>query len=244
MIRQSCAFYNVLPETLKMKPGLGKLLIYISAIVLTLCSCAAMAQEHAEGSSHQFQDTAHWVYIFESPERAKWQKPDEIIRALHLKAGQTVVDIGAGTGYFTRRFARAVGPSGQAIGLDVEPGMTAYMKADAAKLNLPNYRARTVKADDPQLAPHFADVVFFCNVLHHISNRVSYLRRLKPALKPGGRVAVIDFKPDSPMGPPPTMRIARDQMIVIFKIAGYRLVRDHNFLPYQYFVEFESATSR
>ena len=67
-----------------------------------------------------------------TPARAKWQKPDQVVRALNLKPGQTIVDIGAGTGYFTRRFARAVGPTGMAIGLDIEPGMVAYMKADAA----------------------------------------------------------------------------------------------------------------
>jgi ubiquinone/menaquinone biosynthesis C-methylase UbiE len=179
-----------------MKPGLRKLLVSISGIVLTLFVCAAMAQEHAQGSPRQFQDTAHWVQVFESPERAKWQKPDQVVQALDLKPGQTVVDIGAGTGYFTRRFARAVGPSGQAIGLDIEPGMAAYMNADAAKLKLPNYQARTVKADDPELAPHSANLVFFCNVLHHVTNRVSYLKKLEAALKPGGRVAVIDFKPE------------------------------------------------
>lgn len=68
----------------------------------------------------------HWVGVFESPDRFKWQKPDEVVRALDLTPGQTVIDIGAGTGYFTRRFAKAVGPSGAVIGLDVEPGMVDY----------------------------------------------------------------------------------------------------------------------
>lgn len=241
MIQPGFLSYNVLPQILKMKPGPRKLLVSISGIALTLFACAAMAQEHAEGSPHQFRDTPHWVQVFESPQRAKWQKPDEVVRALDLKPGQTVVDIGAGTGYFTRRFARAVAPSGQAIGLEIEPGMTAYMNADAAKLKLPNYQARTVKADDPELEPHCADLVFFCDVLHHVSNRVAYLEKLVRALKPGGRVAVIDFKSDSPIGPPKAMRIARDRMIAIFKDAGYRLVREHNFLPDQYFLEFEPA---
>ncbi len=160
------------------------------------------------------------------------------MRALDLKPGQTVVDIGAGTGYFTRRFARLVGPSGKAIGLDIEPGMVAYMKADAARLKLPNYQARMVKPDDPELAPHCADLIFFCDVLHHLGNRVAYLEKLKPALKPGGRIAVIDFKRNSPIGPPSAMRISREQMVATFEQAGFDLVKRHDFLPYQYFLEF------
>jgi arsenite methyltransferase len=161
------------------------------ALVLSLAlslAHPAHAQEHAQGGQHQFHNISHWAEVFESPARAKWQKPDEVVRALDLKPGQTVVDIGAGTGYFTRRFARAVRPSGEALGLDVEPGMVAYMKADAARLKLSNYHARVVRADTPQLGPHSVDVVFFCDVLHHIDNRDAYLQILKPALKPGGRV--------------------------------------------------------
>ena len=199
------------------------------------------AQEHAESAHHGFEDTSHWARSFESPARAKWQKPAEVVRVLHLKPGQTVVDIGAGTGYFTRRFARAVGTSGKAIGLDIEPGMVAYMKADAKKLKLSNYEARLAKPNDPELEPQSVDVVFFCDVLHHIDDRVAYLRQIEPALKPGGRVAVLDFKKSAPLGPPTTMKIARQEMIAEFKEAGYRLVGEHHFLPYQYFLEFEPS---
>jgi arsenite methyltransferase len=225
-----------------MMPSVSKCSSVFGLLLVLSVAHVARAQEHAEGAPHEFQDTAHWAGVFESPARAKWQKPDEVVRALNLKPGQTVVDIGAGTGYFTRRFARAVGPSGKAIGLEIEPGMVAYMEADAKKLKLPNYQARLVKPDDPELAPHSVDVAFFCNVLHHIDDRVAYLRKLRSALKPGGRVAVLDFKKTAPIGPPAAMRIARDQMIAQFKQGGYRLVGEHDFLPYQYFLEFESAS--
>ena len=182
----------------------------------------------------------HWAQVFESPERTKWQKPDEVVSALKLKPGQTVIDIGAGTGYFTRRFAKAVAPSGEALGLDIEPAMIDYMKADAKKQGLKNYHARLVKADDPELAPHSADVVFFCDTLHHVDDRVAYFRKLSSALKPGGRVIVIDFeKKPLPVGPPPEHKLSRDEVIAEFHSAGYRLVRDHDFLLYQYFLEFE-----
>lgn len=211
-------------------------------LALTM-SWASVAQEHAEAAPHEFQDAQYWAKIFESPARAKWQKPDDVVKALDLKPGETVVDIGAGTGYFTRRFAKAVGPSGEALGLDIEPGMIEYMKADAKKLGLKNYEARVVKPDDPRLAPHSADVVFFCDVLHHVDDRVAYLKTIAPALRPGGRVAVVDFKKTAPFGPPASMRIAPAQMIDEFKQAGYRMARGHDFLPYQYFLEFEPASS-
>ncbi len=211
----------------------------LSAIAV---SFPALADEHAATSHHHFHDIQHWVQVFESEDRAKWQKPDEVVKALALKPGQNVADIGAGTGYFTRRFAAAVAPSGTAIGLDVEPGMVDYMNSDAKKLKLANYSARVVKPDNPGLAPASMDVVFFCDALHHIDDRIVYLKRIKAALKPGGRVADVDFKEGNlPVGPPPQHRLARAKVIDEFAQAGYRLAREHDFLPYQYFLEFEPA---
>jgi arsenite methyltransferase len=215
--------------------------ICVLGFALVLLASAARAQE-PQTAHHGFRDTEYWARAFEAPERAKWQKPDQVVSALNLKPGQTVVDIGAGTGYFTRRFARVVGPSGRAIGLDIEPGMIEYMHTDAKKLNLSNYQARLVKPDDPELAPRSADLIFFCDVLHYIDDRVAYLRKLEPALKPGGRVAVIDFKKTAPLGPPAPMKIPVQEMIAQFNKAGYRVVNDHQFLPYQYFLEFAPAS--
>jgi len=211
-----------------------------SLLVLSVFSAASA--EAPQTANHAFQDTAHWAQVFESPVREEWQKPGQVVSALHLKPGETVVDIGAGTGYFTRRLARAVGPSGKAIGLDIEPGMIEYMQADAKKLNLSNYDARLVKPDDPHLPLRSADVIFFCDVLHHIESRVAYLTKLRPALKPGGRVAVIDFRKTAPVGPPVGMRIPREEMIEQFKDAGFRVVGEYQFLPYQYYLEFEPAS--
>jgi ubiquinone/menaquinone biosynthesis C-methylase UbiE len=219
----------------------GKVSFCVLGLLPVLWVSAARAQE-PQTPHHGFQDTAHWARTFESPERAEWQKPDQVVIALTLKAGQIVVDIGAGTGYFTRRFARAVGPSGKAIGLDIEPGMVDYMKADAKRLDLPNYNAQLVKPNDPELPPRSADVIFFCDVLHHIDDRVAYLRKLKPALKPDGRVVVLDFKRAAPLGPPASMKIPRERMIEQFKSAGYRVIGEYQFLPYQYFLEFEPTS--
>lgn len=126
-----------------MQIRIRKIHIAAFAVILAfLASYAAHAQEHADGVHHGFHDAAHWAQVFESPERAKWQKPDEVVQAMKLQPGQQVFDIGAGTGYFTRRFAKAVAPSGEAVGLDIEPAMVDYMSADAKKQGLKNYGAR------------------------------------------------------------------------------------------------------
>jgi arsenite methyltransferase len=224
-----------------MKTGLRRTVMAAFAVMLALCAVhAARAQKPSENPHHGFHDAAYWAKTFESPERAKWQKPDQVVRALKLKPGQVVIDIGAGTGYFTRRFAKAVAPLGKAVGLDIEPEMVAYMQADAKKLGVNNYDARVVKPDDPGLAPNSVDLVFFCDTLHHMDNRVAYFRKLAAALRPGGRVAVIDFKKKPlPLGPPPEIKLSREQVVGEFHDAGYRLVAEYNFLPYQYFLEFE-----
>jgi len=206
---------------------------------MLLIVAAAHPASAQEAVHHRFEDAAHWATIFESDERTAWQEPDKVVDAMKLQPGQTVVDIGAGTGYFTRRFAKAVAPLGEAIGLDVEPGMVDYMKADAKKLGLTNYDARVVKPDDPALAPHSVDVIFFCDALHHIDDRAAYLRRLIPALKPGGRVIDVDFEKEPlPVGPPPPHKLAREVVVKEFHDGGYRLLREHDFLKYQYFLEF------
>jgi arsenite methyltransferase len=209
---------------------------FAGALLILAGAFSALAQEAVH---HRFEDAAHWATIFESPERTAWQEPDKVVEAMKLEPGQTVVDIGAGTGYFTRRFAKAVGPTGRAIGLDIEPGMVDYMKADAKKLRLANYDARVVKPDNPALAPHSVDVIFFCDALHHIDDRAAYLRRLILALKPGGRVIDVDFKKEPlPVGPPPPHKLAREEVIKEFRDGGYRLLREYDFLKYQYFLEF------
>jgi arsenite methyltransferase len=221
--------------------ALGAILIISVALA---ASRPARAQISEPSAHHGFSDVEHWAKVFESPERDRWQKPDVVVRELDLKPGQTVVDIGAGTGYFTRRFAAAVGPGGRAIGLDVEPAMVEYMHKDAKKLGLKNYQARVVKPDNPELAPDSVDLIFLCDTFHHLENRVEYFRRLAAALRPDGRVAIVDFQQRAlPVGPPAAMKVSLTEVRDEMGQAGYKMTRTYGFLPYQYFVEFEPRAS-
>jgi ubiquinone/menaquinone biosynthesis C-methylase UbiE len=215
--------------------------IFISTFLafLATTSCAGQPKHHTPAAQDRFTNIDHWAKVFEDPERQKWQKPDEVVKSLNLKPGDVVVDIGAGTGYFTRRFARAVGPEGKAIGLDIEKNMVKYMQEDARNLNMKNYTARVVKPDDPALEPQSVDVVFICNTYHHIGQRVGYMKRLSKSLKPYGRVVIVDFyKKPLPYGPPVSHKISKQTVIKEFQEAGYQLKQEWEFLPHQYFLEF------
>ncbi len=188
----------------------------------------------------KFENIDEWVKAFEDPERDEWQKPDEVVKSLNLKPGDVVADIGAGTGYFTRRFAKAVSPGGLALGLEIKPSMVQSMTKDAQKLELYNYKALLIKPDNPELEPGSVDLVFLCNAYHHIENRVDYLIKLSKCLKKYGRVVIVDFynKP-LPVGPQAAdHKLSKKAVLEEFLAAGYKLKHDKDFLPYQYYLEF------
>lgn len=195
--------------------------------------------QHGAAHEHHFDDIDKAVKMFEYPERDTWQKPEEVVKQVQLRTGDVVVDIGAGTGYFTRRFAAVVGPNGKATGLDIEASMVGYMTEDAKKHGLTQYSARKVLPNDPQLASQSVDVVFICDTYHHMQDRVAYLRLLAQALKPKGRVIIVDFqKRETPLGPPMKWRLTPDTVSEEFRQAGFQSGRSLDFLPYQYFLEF------
>jgi arsenite methyltransferase len=132
-------------------------------------------------------------FAYEGVGRDEWQKPDEVIRALELKAGDRVADLGAGSGYFTFRLARAVGPAGKVYAVDIDPDMIAYLGERAKEEKAPNVEIIAAKPDDPGLAPASVDLIFNCDAYHHIDDRVAYFANVAKTLRPGGRIAIVDF---------------------------------------------------
>jgi arsenite methyltransferase len=171
--------------------------------------------------------------------RDSWQKPDEVMKSLNLKPGDVVADIGAGTGYFTRRFAKAVSPGGQALGLEIVSSNVESMKRDADRLGLDTYVARLVEPDDPGFEPGSVDIVFLCDAYHHLRNRVEYFKKVSRGLKKDGRVVIVDFyNKRMAVGPPPSHTVAKAVVLEEMKAAGYKLLSDKDFLSYQYYLEF------
>ena len=186
--------------------------------------------QHGFGGAHQ------WAQYFDDPKRDGWQKPHEVIQALALEPDTVVADIGSGTGYFSVRLAHFV-PKGRVYGVDTEPDMVKYLADRAKREGLHNVTSLAGKAASPGL-PVKVDLILMVDVFHHISNRDQYFKKLKESLKPGGRLALIDFNEASPVGPPPADRIAADRVKAELGRAGYALAAEHTFLPNQYFLVF------
>ncbi|MFN8626195.1 MAG: methyltransferase domain-containing protein [Candidatus Binatia bacterium] len=186
---------------------------------------------------HRFEHAEDWVARFEDPARDPWQKPDDVIRTLALAPSASVADIGAGTGYFSVRFARAV-PEGRVFAIDVEPSMVEYVTERAKRDGLANIDGVLASPDDPHI-PAPVDLIVVVDTYHHLTDRSAYFRRLRRALRPAGRIAIIDFKPESKMGP--IEKVALAQVIRELAEAGYALVEQPTMLPEQYFLIFGVA---
>lgn len=218
-----------------MKRPLPAAAILAALFIAWLAYPASAQSPHTH--QHRFSGAEKWAQIFDDPARDAWQKPHEVIQALKLKPDAVIADIGSGTGYFAVRLARMV-PEGRVYGVDTEPDMVRYLAERAGRENFGNIASVQGAPDDPRL-PEKVDLVILVDAYHHIDDRERYFRRLRDWLKPGGRIAIIDFRPDSPQGPPKSARIAADRVKAELKSAGYSLAEEHTFLPYQYFLVFE-----
>jgi ubiquinone/menaquinone biosynthesis C-methylase UbiE len=202
------------------------------AAALAAAVSGQMPQQHhhVPGSAEEY------IRVLEDPQRDAWQKPHEVVMALALKPGEAVADIGAGSGYFTRRFAMH---AGKVYAVDIDAKLLEAAMRDAPK----NVEAVLAAPGDPKLPEASVDTIFFCDVLHHIGNRAAYYSKLVKALRPGGRIVAIEFhKKPLPLGPPEGMKISEEELIAEFQTAGFHKTRSFDFLPYQYFLEFERGS--
>jgi len=211
--------------------------LFLPAVAALLAAPVAAQSPHTH--QHSFSGAEQWAHVLDDPKRDAWQKPHEVIRALALKPDAVIADIGSGTGYFSVRLANMV-PKGRVYGVDVELDMVRYLAERAKREKRDNLIAVAGASGDPRL-PEKADLILMVDVFHHIEDRGPYFSKLRASLKPGGRVAIIDFRVDSPEGPPKAARIAPDRVIAELKGAGYVLAREHRFLPNQYFLVFRPA---
>ena len=214
--------------------------IWLFALLVFLPPPATPQTAPSGHDAHRFhRDSAAYIAALEDPARDAWQKPQEVLDALALRDGERVADIGAGSGYFALRFARRVGAGGRVFAVDVSKDMLAHLEAQAKTAQLTNVEPLLAAAADPGLPDASVDRVFFCDVWHHVDDQAGYLEKLKKALRPDGQIVMIDFhKRDLPVGPPVSMKIARTDLIAQMQRHGFRLAREHTFLPYQYFLVF------
>jgi ubiquinone/menaquinone biosynthesis C-methylase UbiE len=184
-------------------------------------------------------DPKAYIALLEDPARDAYQKPHEVVMALGLKDGERIADIGAGAGYFSLRFAQHVGADGRVYAVDISPDMIVHLNQRIRDARLDNVRTVLALPDDPLLPDASVDDVFLCETWHHIDHHPQYLAVLKKVLRPGGRIVIIDFqKTQTPVGPPMAMRVSREEVVRELEQNGFRLLKEHTFLPYQYFLVF------
>jgi SAM-dependent methyltransferase len=216
------------------------LLFVVAAFALLGTGVEPSLAQSSHTHQHSFGGAQQWAKYFDDPKRDAWQKPHEVIQALGLAPDAVVADIGSGTGYFSVRLAHFV-PNGRVYGVDTEPDMVKYLADRAKREGLKNVTSLTGKPDSPGL-PAKVDLILMVDVYHHISDRDQYFRKLKESLKPGGRIALIDFTEAAPMGPPLLDRIPAEKVKAELGQAGYSLAAEHAFLPNQYFLVFRPRT--
>lgn len=192
--------------------------------------------KHKGHKHHDFSDAELWIERFEDPARDKWQKPDLVVEMLGLQPGMNVADIGAASGYFTRRMASKILPGGFALAVDIEKNFFDYVTERAHKEGQHNLFTVECTEDDPRLPDATMDLVLIVDTLHHIQNRPSYYQKLKKSLRKDGRVVIVDFKKyaEIPVGPKPEERLKATRVQKEFEEAGFQVTVDQTSLEFQY----------
>lgn len=196
-----------------------------------------------EATSHRrFDDVEYWSGIFDAAERAAWQRPIELVRALGLAPGSVVADLGAGTGYFLSHLSASVGADGTVYAVEVEPTLVNHLRKRADEAGLDNVVPVLASFDNARLPARHVDLILIVDTFHHLDDRKVYFTRLKRSLAQSGRIAIVDWKKrELPEGPPLAHKIARDQVIDEMRAAEFELAAEFRFLPYQYCLVFEPA---
>ncbi|MFW5741254.1 MAG: class I SAM-dependent methyltransferase [Myxococcota bacterium] len=186
-----------------------------------------------------FEDVEKYIAFLERADRAAWQKPDAVVEGLELEGTETVADVGAGSGYFSFRFAEVL-PNGKVVAIDIEPEMIRHIHHKAMTEGVNNVAVEIAKPHDPSV-PKDADWVFICDVLHHVKDRAAWLSRMHEQTKSGAKVALIEFREGKlPEGPPESLKIGKKRLVELMTDAGFESIGEKkDILPYQYMLLFQ-----
>ncbi|HRI07277.1 MAG TPA: class I SAM-dependent methyltransferase [Nannocystaceae bacterium] len=206
-----------------------------------LCALLVLAGCRPEpGLPRHYDDPNAMIGEFEKEDRDAWSMPERVVRSLEIDSKEAVVaDIGAGSGYFSRRLAREV-PAGKVYAVDIDDTFHKYIEKNRESWGTPNIEPHLAFYDDPALPETSIDLVFMSNTYPYLRDRVAYLQRVRAALKPGGRLAIISYRvdanPPDPSAPEPKFRVSRDQTLAEADQAGFALDREETYLPHQFFL--------
>ncbi|MBU0753080.1 MAG: methyltransferase domain-containing protein [Gammaproteobacteria bacterium] len=216
----------------------------ILLVVVLALPVAAQERSLSPGVNRAYDgaDYRRWQGMFETEGREVFDKRHEIVAALGIRPGMAVADVGAGTGAFTALLSQKVGAGGTAIAQDISPEFLRGIEARTRRENLVNVRTVQGGEKDAGLSPASLDLIFLCDTYHHFEYPQAMLASLRAALKPGGRLAVIDYEKIPGRSSAWVMghvRAGREAAIAEIEAAGFRLLKSHSLLSENFFLEFE-----
>ncbi|MFM1748459.1 MAG: hypothetical protein RLZZ188_2125 [Verrucomicrobiota bacterium] len=183
------------------------------------------------------RSTAEWLRMLDAQNRVSKLRVDEVVASLGLAPGATVADIGAGSGVFTLPLAGAVSATGRVYAVDIDQGLVEHIVGKAREARAAQVQGVLGKFTDPALPARDLDLAFIYDVLHHIEDRATYVRNLAGYLKPGGRIAVIDFFPErGPHRADPALQITKEETRRLMATAGLRVLAEHRLYDDKWFV--------
>ena len=181
-----------------------------------------------------FKSVQKYIKMLERPDRLQWQKPDAVVKYLKLKGNEKLADVGAGSGYFSFRFARKL-PRGQVYAIDVKAEMLRHIHHTSMMKGIKNVRIVFASYTNPKV-PKDSDVVFICDVFHHVSKKKAWLKTLWGQMKKGSKVVFIEFRMGKlPKGPPAWIKLAPRKLRALLTAQGFKITDfNQKLLPYQY----------
>ncbi len=215
-------------------------LAFVATLIAALhVACKPEGRTTAAGDQH-YDNKEAALASFEEPDRDSWAMPAEIVEALAIEPSMDIADVGAGSGYFTRRLATAA-PHGTTYAVDVDADFKSYIEEHRAQWHTPNIVTRLAVYEHPLLPVASVDLVFISNTYSFLQDRKGYFTAVHKALRPGGRLAVIDWRVDAECPrqldcPKVVERVAEAIAVEELAGVGFTVLERHDFLPYQYFM--------
>jgi ubiquinone/menaquinone biosynthesis C-methylase UbiE len=216
----------------------------LSCLCLLLLALPLAAQSEHPITGRRIAPTmsmsgADWL---DRSEREMEENPEAAIEALKIEKGMYVADVGAGTGYFTIRMARRVGPTGRVYANDVQPDMLARLQDNVEKEHLNNVETVLGTQTDPKLPTGKLDLILLVDVYHEFSQPQHMLQEMKKALKPDGRLVLVEYRKEDPTIPiRPEHKMSAQEVKTEVEAEGYRLMQTLKTLPRQNIFVFRKA---
>jgi arsenite methyltransferase len=209
-------------------------MMQLRAPLSTLAVAAALVLSVAA----QQRDPRQYQQVLENPERVASLQVDRVVEALDVRPGMRIADLGAGTGLFTLPLAKAAGPGGKVYAIDIDPGLLGIVSEKARAAEMGNIETVVAGQTDPKL-PEPVDLIFICDTLHHLPDQSAYVKQFQALLRPGGRVAVIDFLEAHWPAGHDALKITPAEVDAWMQAAGFRRAATHTFLETNFFHVYE-----